>query len=1097
MKKPKEKKPASNDITSQTGDFVKSNDENFSADDLISTKDAAKIIGTSPRNMSNWRENGKFKEDMTDHEGVFWYSAERVYQMKSSKTKAAQTDSTDEHTDILHAQVTDAELAAIKSLSYDERKDLNIKINQVDLRNVYPLDEQRRGFICPSCGNGSGHKGDGIVATRIDDADNWYFLHNCFKGHDFQGKLFSIIARENSLHYANDFFKILAIGKRFVDAAASNNVQDLPFLPTEKKYTPGQIAMRKQDIIDAQKNIADLPIVDRRNLSLQTLQDLGFGYIEKWQYSGNRINGIFYSSTPRIVAPYTDCTYNAIIPKSQRAKFKYLDKSMNEGQKGIFNFDSIQSGINFIVEGEFDAASFYEVGYKNVAALGGTGYNKLIARLNEKFPNKEDRLQIFFVVCLDNDVVGRTAAPYLVQALIAEGYPATSALLVPDTYKKYDANDILCNDGVDVLKSKIEQIIADAQNKIKYAIEKISATALPKFKAEYPIAEYNAVATARYVSTKQIFNDCPIDLTIPYGFKINSAGLFALKKDRDILISSTPPLITRKLRDAQEINYSYELTYRDGKGKWITCPTFYTGRFLIDNRQILALADKGLAIKPKETTHLTTYFNDLLHCDGNFSKIPTTLTYRQTGWINDFSDFVYPTDNDSRKVIRTGIPYDDLFARRGNKDIWLKALNTAQEQGGAIVRVVIGTALAAPLCRPLNLPNAQVHTDGQRGLGKTPLLKLAMSIFGNPRSGRLLRTFAATNKNFLEYAMAFNDLPLAVDERETLDARDADKRIGKMIYDFYEGVGNQAQRRDGTSRPVELFGGSRISNGEHPLLKDYDKAGAFKRVLPLHVDKLFNLDFSRELHTLTENNFGLFGEQWIDYIKNNLRTISDDYHAILKMIETKGVKIGTIHQTFDVEPTHLQTLTLALVAFRHFEKMLEIFRDADNLQLNDDFNRILSTLPTQAQLDDSTRALDFLKSFVAGNYRKFFGCKEVNEDFIGTDAFGQIYDDTGEVAFLPHKLRTILEDDGKFPSAESIINEFAQKGYLKTSKNMNNRYKTRNFSKSQKPVNVYMFLPNILWESAEDTEKAIVSDTDDELETDFPGTIIPNRKMPF
>lgn len=400
------------------------------------------------------------------------YFGDDYKNLEPKQDEIVNDDSIDAHTDILHAKITDAELAAIKALSYDERKALNIKINQVDLRNVYPLDGQRRGFICPLCGNGSGHKGDGIVATRIDDADNWFFLHNCFKGHDFQGKLFSIIARENSLHFSNDFFKILAVGKRFVDAAASSSIQDLPFLPTEKKYSPEQIAMRKADIVDAQKNISVLPVVDRRNLSLQTLKELGFGYIEKWQYTGNRIDGIFYSSTPRIVAPYTDSTYNAIIPKSARAKFKHLDKSMNEGSKGIFNFDSIQSGINFIVEGEFDAASFYEVGYKNVAALGGKGYKKIIARLNEKFP-QDARINISFVVLMDNDVAGRTAAPQIVQALIAEGYPATSALLISDTYQKYDANDILCNDGVDALKSKIENILPTAQSEIDKSRDEI------------------------------------------------------------------------------------------------------------------------------------------------------------------------------------------------------------------------------------------------------------------------------------------------------------------------------------------------------------------------------------------------------------------------------------------------------------------------------------------------------------------------------------------------------------------------------------------------------------------------------------------------
>ena len=965
------------------------------------------ILEITERTLFNWRENGKFKEDMTDHEGVFWYSAERVYQMKSSRTKAAQIDSARQHLENLPDELLNQprffrvgrDVNKKGTKIFDQKAPVD-KWNNPDNQKRY--DElqftdkrQMAGFDIVGHGKAADylildfdHVLDDAGNFCSSDAEKWYNL-------------------------------ILSFADTFVEKSVSGRGLHMIYSPSDGEFPT---------IVNTSESNGVLDFGDGAKIEVF--------YKPEGRYF--LLTGDVYDCAPKTPIA-TDCAaVTALIQEiaGRNAKKDFSDETApNDDAKNATDIANARDMLSYI-----NCVTCTYTEWLHVGMILKTTGNPI-----------EDWLK----------------------------WSSTDA-------ERYDEK--VCRDKWKTFKENGALTIATL-----YLMASKNGYKLPKFKAEY---NDRAVATARYVSTQQIFNDCPIDLTIPYGFKITSAGLFAVKKDRDILISSTPPLITRKLRDAQEINYSYELTYRDGKGKWITCPTFYTGRFLIDNWQILALADKGLSIEPKDVALLTTYFNDLLHCDGNFSKIPTSLTYRQTGWVNDFSVFVYPTDNDSRKVIRPGIPYDDLFVRRGNKDIWLKALNTAQEQGGAIVRVVIGTALAAPLCRPLNLPNSQVHTDGQRGLGKTPLLKLAMSIFGNPRGGRLLRTFAATNKHFLEYAMAFNDLPLAVDERETLDARDADKRIEKMIYDFYEGVGNQAQRRDGTSRPVELFGGSRISNGEHPLLKDYDKAGAFKRVLPLHVDNLFNLDFSRELHTLAENNFGLFGEQWIDYIKKNLRTISDEYHAILKLIETKGVKIGTIHQKFDVEPTHLQTLTLALVAFRHFEKMLEIFRDADNLQLNDDFNRIMSTLPTQSQLDDSTRALDFLKSFVAGNYRKFFGCKEVNEEFIGTDAFGQIYDDTGEVAFLPHKLRTILEDDGKFPSAESIVNEFAQKGYLKTSKGLGHQYKTRNFSKSQKPVNVYMFLPNILWESAEDTKNAIISDTADEL-ADFPGTIIPHRKMPF
>ena len=374
--------------------------------------------------------------------------------------------------DILHAPVTDAELAAVKAMTHNTRKELKIKINQIDLRTVYPPDGQRRGFTCPICGNGSGHNGDGVVIKRKDDGDDWYFIHNCYKQRDFQGTLFSVIAKENNLHYSRDFFKILAIGQRFIDAAQSSDVQDLPFISYKKEYPPEQIAMRKADIIAAQKNIVNLPTADNRNLTLQTLQELGFGYIENWIYSGRRLDNQWTAlTTPRLIAPCSDCEYNSILLKSARDKFHWLDKSMNEGAKGIFHFDGITAdAVNIIVEGEIDCASIYQAGYHNVAAMGGKGgYKKLIQRLNEKFPNKTDRLQIPFLVLLDNDNGGneqdKADSQKVADALINEGYPATYAFL-SDAATKVDANDVLCNEGVDALKSKIEQKAGNARDEL-------------------------------------------------------------------------------------------------------------------------------------------------------------------------------------------------------------------------------------------------------------------------------------------------------------------------------------------------------------------------------------------------------------------------------------------------------------------------------------------------------------------------------------------------------------------------------------------------------------------------------------------------------
>lgn len=93
-------------------------------------------------------------------------------------------------------------------------------------------------------------------------------------------------------------------------------------------------------------------------------------------------------------------------------------------------------------------------------------------------------------------------------------------------------------------------------------------------------------------------------------------------------------------------------------------------------------------------------------------------------------------------------------------------------------------------------------------------------------------------------------------------------------------------------------------------------------------------------------------------------------------------------------------------------------------------------LPTLAELDDTERAIDFLQSFVAGN-DKFFAHEvdkpEFDNEFCSSTptCYGKIFKN-GEVAFLPHAFKKILEVDGGFKSSDKLRNEFCDKGYLRT-----------------------------------------------------------------
>ena len=320
--------------------------------------------------------------------------------------------------------------------------------------------------------------------------------------------------------------------------------------------------------------------------------------------------------------------------------------------------------------------------------------------------------------------------------------------------------------------------------------------------------------------------------------------------------------------------------------------------------------------------------------------------------------------------------------------------------------------------------NFHVHLEGKSGIGKSPLPKFGASIFGNPDTGKLSKTFAATAKNRIESAVALSDFPIILEELESLKKFEQDQ-IAQTIYDYSLGVANQARTRKGTSRPIVNFSGVRISTGERALLDVNDKRGAFKRILNIRAEKLFSDTFAANLHIFTENNFGLFGRQWVNFIIENKKAIREEFFGLLEIFQAAEI--------FNGEPTHLKNLLACFVAYENFVKCADIPVEVNIVA---DFEESLKFLPSIDDISDTKRALEMLSSFVAANAEYFIkeltiygddGYKKENSS--NTEHFGKIYQDT-RVAFYPHKLKEILEVKLGFASCQKLLSEWRDEGII-------------------------------------------------------------------
>ena len=560
------------------------------------------------------------------------------------------------------------------------------------------------------------------------------------------------------------------------------------------------------------------------------------------------------------------------------------------------------------------------------------------------------------------------------------------------------------------------------------------------------------------IRTRDCIADCSVNLILPKNFIWGNTGITLVvppKKETDapkyICVTRTPIVPTKIFREPKQNTFTYEIATLI-RGVWRT--TEIAGKALADPRAIITLADNGALID--EPKLLCRFLNAVISLNPDLQEIKA---YDQPGWHN--GKFIYPTGGKDCVVRRPGFNYEEEFATRGNPEIFKTYLLEALDKGGAVARVFLGTGLLATLIQPLNILNAQIQLNSKSGGGKTALAKMTAAIFGNPRE--LIRTFGATEKNRQAIAAAYNDLPTFFDEMETMNGKRAEEQLSQMIYSFAEGKGNQAQKRDGTARQAFRFYGTRLMTAERPILKVNDLRGAYKRLVQIRCPKLFDDSFATDLHFIAENNFGHFGKPWTEYSTEHQKEIIRTFSGFSKIFA---------EHPQNIEPTQLKSITGAVVALQYFLILIGAQSAFDSKLATSDIKEIIALLPTNAQLDDTARAVEALGSYVASHEKSFTRDekdtdtnKPVEIGAWGTVCSGKIFD-TGAVAVFPTELKRILEDELKFASADKLIAEWKEQGNILITDKGRTTHKIRI---GKKTYNVIHFRAGIL---ATDTDSA-------------------------
>lgn len=377
----------------------------------------------------------------------------------------------------------------------------------------------------------------------------------------------------------------------------------------------------------------------------------------------------------------------------------------------------------------------------------------------------------------------------------------------------------------------------------------------PAADAAVPLAGLPALAGA----------DLPDGLVLPRGYEVADSGRVTCHAgEKTIEVSSTPLLVVRRYADHSTQVHRADVLYRTARG-WLTATVSQVA--LADSRVMLReLSALGLPVAGDNAKACVSWFRAYLAA--NDAVLPPLRSVSRTGWIGPSvfmaAEAIYAGDDP--RLIPSGelAELSRALTPRGTLDGHLAALHVAWAASPTF-RVALCAALAAPLLYPIGITGLAVHLCGDSSRGKSTMMRLAASVYGNPESRAWWASWNQTPNAMEMRAARMCDLPVFVDEAG--ESRSDPDAMQRLIYTLANGQGRARVTREITVRETLEWRTVVMSSGESPLSDTSMATGAQARVITLVVDGWGTLNGDsaaiEQLRADCEAHSGSFGCEWL------------------------------------------------------------------------------------------------------------------------------------------------------------------------------------------------------------------------------------------
>lgn len=383
----------------------------------------------------------------------------------------------------------------------------------------------------------------------------------------------------------------------------------------------------------------------------------------------------------------------------------------------------------------------------------------------------------------------------------------------------------------------------------------------------------------RQTGQKTRFTDQPVELSCGE-WTANDMGVRAVRYDRNatpvpVLACSHPILPVEILKNVDTAHERITLAYfKSAAWHTITVDRAVCANV---NKIVDALSQFGIEVTSDNAKNLVRYISD---CVGlNPKTLEPKRSINRLGWVgNLFTPYAegirYEGDMDYEVIFRN-------VSQAGDFEAWKRLC--AGLRANIPLRMMMAASFASVLLEPLKVLPFVLHVWGTTGTCKTVALMVAMSIWGNPRLGGLVKTMNMTKNAIMRNAAFLCSIPFAGDELQTIK----DKWSGnfdQLIYQITEGVDRGRAKAYGGVDETRTWKNSFLFTGEEPITKANSGGGSKNRVIEIAIDGPL-VDDGHYVSSVVQENYGFAGRKFVEYLQEADREqLTERYRTLFERL---------------------------------------------------------------------------------------------------------------------------------------------------------------------------------------------------------------------